>query len=91
MIMRSGRSTMTTTNFKIRRLAWFHGNKKLGYKSLEFVYWARKAQKITQYPSILDKKSQTKCSKGRFQKKVWNFPYFSGVGGFEKVISIKMP
>ena len=27
--------------------------------------------------------------KGRVQKKekkVWNFPYFSGVGGFEKVI-----
>ena len=21
-----------------------------------------------------------------FKKKVWNFPYFSGVGGFEKVI-----
>ena len=24
--------------------------------------------------------------KGRFQKKVWNFPHLSGVCGFEKVI-----
>ena len=27
--------------------------------------------------------------KGRVQKKVWNFPYFSGMGGFEKVIFLK--
>ena len=30
----------------------------------------------------------TLINKGRFPKKVWNFPHFSGVGWFEKIIKI---
>ena len=40
-----------------------------------------------QSESIKNKKGQKlNYYKGSLQKKIWNFPKFSGVGGFEKVI-----
>ena len=40
-------------------------------------------------PAVVENNIFQHLSRGRVQKKkkkVWNFPYFSGVGGFEKVI-----